>query len=94
MGGELSQRLLLPFAMVQLGIVGVVGFILSLGSGLLALVVGTLISPILTLFTLLISVGNAAFSVWMREWRKSENFSDWQWSKEKRWALEYRSFRE
>lgn len=74
MGGELSQRLLLPFAMVQLGIVGVVGFILSLGSGLLALVVGMLISPILTLFTLLISVGNAAFSVWMREWRKSENF--------------------
>jgi ABC-type bacteriocin/lantibiotic exporter with double-glycine peptidase domain len=74
MGGELSQRLLLPFSLVQLSVNGVVDFILSLGSGLLALVVGLFISPLLTLFTLLLSGGNAAFSLWMRELRKGENF--------------------
>ena len=74
MGGELSQRLSLPFSLVQLSVNGVVDFILSLGSGLLALVVGLLISPILTLVTLLLSGGNAVFSLWMREWRKGENF--------------------
>lgn len=74
MGGELSQRLSLPFSLVQLSVNGVVDFMLSLGSGLLALVVGLFISPVLTLFTLLLSGGNAAFSLWMRELRKSENF--------------------
>lgn len=74
MGGELSQRLLLPFTLVQLSVNGVVDFMLSLGSGLLALVVGLFISPVLTLFTLLLSGGNAAFSLWMREWRKGDNF--------------------
>ena len=74
MGGELSQRLSLPFTLVQLSVNGVVDFILSLGSGLLALVVGLFISPVLTLFTLLLSGGNAAFSLWMREWRKDANF--------------------
>lgn len=74
MGGELSQRLLLPFVLVQLGVNGVVDFMLSLGSGLLALVVGLFISPLLVLFTLLLSGGNAAFSLWMREWRKGDNF--------------------
>lgn len=74
MGGELSQRLSLPFTLVQLSVNGVVDFMLSLGSGLLALVVGLFISPVLTLFTLLLSGGNAAFSLWMREWRKGDNF--------------------
>lgn len=73
MGGELSQRLSLPFSLVQLSVNGVVDFILSLGSGLLALVVGLLISPLLTLYTLLLSGGNAAFSLWMRELRKGDN---------------------
>jgi ATP-binding cassette subfamily B protein len=73
-GGELSQRLSLPFSLVQLGVTGVVDFLLSLGSGLLALVVGLFISPALALLTLLISSGNAALSLWMREWRKSDNF--------------------
>jgi ATP-binding cassette subfamily B protein len=74
MGGELSQRLLLPFSLVQLSVNGVVDFILSLGSGLLALAVGLFISPMLTLLTLLVSGGNAAFSLWIREWRKGDNF--------------------
>ena len=74
MGGELSQRLTLPFSLVQLGINGVVDFILSIGSGLLALSVGLVISPLLTFITLLISGGNAALSIWMREWRRSDNF--------------------
>jgi ABC-type bacteriocin/lantibiotic exporter with double-glycine peptidase domain len=74
MGGELSQRLSLPFSLVQLSVNGVVDFMLALGSGLLALAVGFFISPLLTLFTLLLSGGNAAFSLWMREWRKGENF--------------------
>jgi ATP-binding cassette subfamily B protein len=74
MGGELAQRLLLPFSLVQLSVNGVVDFILSLGSGLLALLVGLLISPLLTMFTLLLSGGNAAFSLWMRNVRKGDNF--------------------
>jgi ABC-type bacteriocin/lantibiotic exporter with double-glycine peptidase domain len=74
MGGELSQRLLLPFSLVQLSVNGVVDFVLSLGTGLLALVVGILISPLLTLVTLLLSGGNAAFSLWMREVRRGDNF--------------------
>jgi len=74
MGGELAQRLLLPFSLVQLSVNGVVDFILSLGSGLLALLVGLLISPLLTIFTLLLSGGNAAFSLWMRNVRKGDNF--------------------
>lgn len=74
MGGELSQRLLLPFTLIQLSVNGVVDFLLSLGSGLLALMVGMLISPLLALFTLLLSAGNAAFSLWVRAWRKGENF--------------------
>lgn len=73
MGGELSQRLLLPFALVQLSVNGIVNFMLSLGSGLLALLVGLLISPLLTLVTLLLSGANAAFSIWMRETRKDDN---------------------
>jgi ABC-type bacteriocin/lantibiotic exporter with double-glycine peptidase domain len=74
MSGELSQRLTLPFSLVQLGVTGVIDFILSVGSGLLALVVGIFISPALALLTLLISSGNAAISLWTREFRKSDNF--------------------
>jgi ATP-binding cassette subfamily B protein len=74
MGGELSQRLSLPFSLVQLGVTGVVDFLLSLGSGLLALLAGLFISPWLSLLTLLISGGNAALSLWLREWRKGDNF--------------------
>ena len=74
MGGELAQRLLLPFSLVQLSVNGVVDFMLSLGSGLMALVVGLLISPLLTFLTLLLSGGNAAFSLWVRSARKGDNF--------------------
>ena len=74
MGGELSQRLLLPFSLIQLSVNGVVDFMLSLGSGLIAVLVGLLISPLLTLVTLLLSGGNAGFSLWMRNVRKGDNF--------------------
>ena len=74
MGGELSQRLLLPFSLVQLGVNGVLDFMLSLGSGLLALMVGMFISPLLSVFTLLLSGGNAAFGLWMRAARRGDNF--------------------
>lgn len=74
MRGELSQRLILPFSLVQLSITGLVDFLLSLGSGLMALVVGLFISPWLSLLTLLISGGNAALSIWMREARKGDNY--------------------
>ena len=73
MGGELANRLLLPFSLVQLSVNGVMDFVLSLGSGILALLVGLLISPPLALCTLLLAGGNAAFSIWARGWRKSEN---------------------
>ena len=74
MKGELSQRLILPFSLVQLSITGLLDFLLSLSSGLMALVVGLFISPWLSLLTLLISGGNAALSIWMREARKGDNY--------------------
>lgn len=74
LGGELSQRLLLPFSLVQLSINGVVDFGLSLGSGILALAMGILISPPLAFFTILLSTGSALFSLWMRRLRKGQNF--------------------
>jgi ATP-binding cassette subfamily B protein len=40
MRGEVATRLILPFSLVQLSVNGVIGFVLSLGSGLLALLVG------------------------------------------------------
>ena len=43
MRGEVATRLLLPFSFVQLSINGILDFLLSLGSGLLALLVGLLI---------------------------------------------------
>jgi ATP-binding cassette subfamily B protein len=73
MGGELAGRLILPFSLVKLGVNGVLDFLLSLGSGLLALMLGLMISPWLALLTLVISGGNAAFSLWMREVRKDDN---------------------
>ena len=72
-GGELSQRLLLPFMLVTLGINGVIDFLLSLGSGIIALIGGSLISPWLALFTLFITGGNAVLNIWIRELRKAEN---------------------
>lgn len=74
MSGELATRLILPFSLVQLGVSGVIDFVLSLGSGLIALVVGLLISPWLSLFTILIAGGNSAFTLWVREVRKSDNY--------------------
>ena len=74
MSGELATRLILPFSLVQLGVSGVIGFILSLGSGLLALLVGMLISPWLSMFTLAVAGGNSLLSVWVREARKDDNF--------------------
>ena len=73
MGGELAGRLMLPFSLVQLSVNGVLDFLLSLGSGLLALVVGLMISPWLAVITLAITGGNAAFSLWMRDVRKGDN---------------------
>lgn len=74
MRGELATRLLLPFSLVQLGINGVVDFALSLGSGVLALIVGMLISPWLSLLTVAIAGGNSALTLWIREVRKGDNY--------------------
>ena len=73
MGGELAGRLMLPFSLVQLSVNGVIDFLLTLGSGLIALLVGLMISPWLALLTLVLTGGNAVFSVWMRELRKDDN---------------------
>ena len=73
MRGEIAARLILPFALVQLSVTGVVDFVLSLGSGLLALIVGVMISPSLALLTLVITGGNAALTLWIRELRKDDN---------------------
>ena len=73
MRGEVATRLVLPFSLVQLGITGVVDFALSISSGLLALLVGLLISPWLTLLTVGITGGNTAFTLWIRARRKGDN---------------------
>ena len=74
MRGEVASRLMLPFSLVQLSVTGVVDVLLSLGSGLLALGVGILISPWLTLITVGITGGNTALTLWVRERRKSDNY--------------------
>lgn len=74
MRGEVATRLLLPFSLVQLSVTGVVDFFLSLGSGLLALIVGVLISPWLALLTVAIAGGNTALTLWIRELRKGDNY--------------------
>ncbi|MEB3234475.1 MAG: ATP-binding cassette domain-containing protein [Cyanobacteriota bacterium] len=74
MRGEVASRLILPFSLVQLGVTGIVDFLLSLGSGLLALIVGLLISPWLSLLTLGIAGGNSALTLWIREQRKGDNY--------------------
>ena len=74
MRGEVATRLILPFSLVQLGVTGVVDFLLSLGSGLLALTVGVLISPWLSLLTVAIAGGNSALTLWIRELRKGDNY--------------------
>lgn len=74
MRGEVATRLILPFSLVQLSVTGVVDFALSLGSGLLALIVGVLISPWLALLTVAIAGGNTALTLWIRELRKGDNY--------------------
>ena len=74
MRGEVASRLVLPFLLVRLGISGVIDFGISVGSGLIALVVGLLISPWLSLLTLVIAGGNAALATWIRQVRKSDNY--------------------
>lgn len=72
--GELATRLILPFSLVQQSVTVVLDFIISLGSALLALIVGILISPWLALLTLAIAGGNAALALWVRELRKDANY--------------------
>ena len=74
MRGEVATRLILPFSLVQLSVTGVIDFGLSLGSGLLALIVGLLISPWLALLTVAIAGGNTALTLWIRELRKGDNY--------------------
>jgi ABC-type bacteriocin/lantibiotic exporter with double-glycine peptidase domain len=74
MRGEVATRLMLPFSLVQLSVNGVVDFFLSLGSGALALIVGILISPWLSLLTLVIAGSNSALTIWIREVRKGDNY--------------------
>lgn len=74
MRGEVSSRLALAFSLVELSVSGVVDFLLSLGSGILALIVGLLISPWLSLLTLLITGSNTALTLWIRELRKGDNY--------------------
>ena len=74
MRGEVATRLILPFSLVQLSVTGVVDFVLSLGSGVIALLVCLLISPWLSLLTVLITGGNTALTLWIRELRKGDNY--------------------
>lgn len=71
--GELASRLLLPFALVQLGIGGVITVLLTLVSGLVALLVGLLIAPWLALTTLTIAGCSTAVALWIRTQRSDAN---------------------
>jgi ATP-binding cassette subfamily B protein len=71
--GELATRLLLPFALVQLGIGGVVTVLLTLVSGLVALLVGLFIAPWLALTTLTIAGCSTAVTLWIRSRRCDAN---------------------
>jgi ATP-binding cassette subfamily B protein len=71
--GELAYRLSLGFSLTQLGVSGVIDFILALGSGMVALLVGVMISPLLSIFTLAVAGGNALLTLWARERRQGEN---------------------
>lgn len=74
MRGELATRLILPFSIAQLSVTVVLDFILSLGSGLLALLVGALISPWLALLTISIAGVNTTLTLWIRELRRDANY--------------------
>ena len=73
MRGELATRLILAFSLVKLSINGVIDFLLTLGAGVMAMLVGILISPLLSLITLLIAASNSILTLWIREKRKGDN---------------------
>ena len=73
--GELAQRLLLPLALVQVGIHGVIDMLLSLAAAVLALLVGLWIAPWLALLTLGLSAGVSGLTLWIRGRRRSDDLA-------------------
>lgn len=75
MRGEVSSRLLLPFLVVQVSINGFADFLLSAGPGFFALLVGVLISPLLSFITLFVATVTAVITILIRNSRTSANYN-------------------
>ncbi len=71
--GELATRMILPNAIVRLGVAGLLDYMVSLGSSLVALVVGFLISPVLSIFSLSIIGSNIALTLVLKQVRLDQN---------------------
>lgn len=71
--GELANRLLLADALVEQGIAGVLDFLLTLVSALIALLIGVFISPWLAALTVLIAALNGGLTGWWRARREGDN---------------------
>jgi ABC-type bacteriocin/lantibiotic exporter with double-glycine peptidase domain len=75
MRGEVSSRLLLPFLVVQVSVNGFADFILSAGPGILALLVGLFISPLLSFITLFVATVSVVFTIAIRNSRIAANYN-------------------
>ncbi len=73
LSGELSGRLSLPIDLVDISLDRIFGYIIKLTTGLIALIAGLLISPILMIFVLIISLFNAYIVYLAKELRKDDN---------------------
>ncbi len=73
--GELAQRLLLPLVLVQVGVNGMINALLSLTTGLVALVVGFWIAPSLALMTLAIAAATGALTLMLRALRSDDSLN-------------------
>lgn len=71
--GELATRMILPNAIVRLGVAGLMDYMISLSSSLVALVVGFLISPVLSIFALSVIGGNIVLTLVLKQLRLDQN---------------------
>lgn len=71
--GELATRMILPNAIVRLGVAGLLDYTISLGSSMLALVVGFLISPVLSFFALSVIGSNIVLTLVLKQLRLDQS---------------------
>lgn len=71
--GELATRLILPQSIVRLGVAGLMDYLLSLGSAMVAVIVGFMISPLLSIFSLSVIGANIAITLVLKQLRLDDN---------------------